>query len=80
MTRNIEVRDPISGNMVRLSVKGFLRGALVGDKPTVAIVLSSQQEELIGHFEVGPEDAHILSEYIRQEAELASIAQEETQA
>lgn len=80
MTRGIEVRDPISGNMVRLSVKGFLRGALVGDDPTVAIVLSSRQGELLGHFEADPENAQIFAEYTRQEAELASIAQEETQA
>lgn len=73
----IQVTDPISGNLIHLSVKGFLRGALVGDKPTVALVLSSQQGDLIGHFEANPQDAHAFSEYVRQEAELASVAIEE---
>lgn len=76
--KRIIVRDPLTGQKLYLRVKGFLRGALVGDNPTVALVLSSQQgENLIGHFEVDPTSAHALSEYIRQEAELASVAIEE---
>jgi hypothetical protein len=79
MSKSINVYDPVTGRFLTLSVKSFLRGALVGDDPTVAFVLSSEQGELLGHFEAEPTDAHILSEYLRQEAELASIVQEDNQ-
>lgn len=78
MNDSVIVRDPVSGNKLYLGVKGFPRGGLVGDSPVVALVLSSSQgENLIGHFEVDPTSAHVLSEYIRQQAELASVALEE---
>jgi len=77
MSKVIPIHDPLTGNLLRLSVKGFLRGALVGDKPIVALVVTSKQGELIGHFQIEPEDGLTFSEYIRQEAELASVAQED---
>jgi hypothetical protein len=74
----ISMADPASTNTVYLAVKGFPGGALWGDDPTVALVISSTAGEVLGHFQVRPEDAHILSEYVRKAAEAAN--KEENQA
>lgn len=79
MTKQVAVKDGMIGTPLTLEPKGFLRGSLRGDEPSVSIVVRSQGD-VVGHFELRPDDAQILSDYLRQEAEFAAAAQEETTA
>jgi hypothetical protein len=76
----IKIKDGNTGVQHNLGVKAFLSGSLAGDEPTVTIVVSSEQGQVLGHFDIDPEEAHILSEYVRTEAELAAKIKEELTA
>lgn len=78
--KNIGVSDSLTGRGVYIQPKAFLRGLLLEIDPTVALVVKSEDGEVLVSLEMTPEHAHTLSEYIRQEAELASVVQEEIQA
>jgi hypothetical protein len=73
----VPVRDSLKGESLYLEPKAFLRGALLNGNPAVVFVLRSEQGEVLASFETGAKNAHMLSEYTRQEAELASVAEEE---
>lgn len=74
---SIGVTDGFSGDPLYVEPKAFLRGAFLDKDPTVAVVVTSEDGRVGLVLELTPEKAHILSERIRQEAELASVAQEE---
>lgn len=69
--------DGHGGAPLHVEPKAFLRGLLRGADPTVALVVRSDQGEVAAVIELTATDAHVLSERIRQEAELASVATEE---
>jgi hypothetical protein len=76
-TKNIGVNDSLQGETLYLQIKAFLRGAFIENDPTVVLVVKSEQGKVLAAVDISPSKAHELSEIIRQEAELASIAQEE---
>jgi hypothetical protein len=70
--------DPMLGASVYLEPRANLRGGFVTGTPNVTFgVVDLERRVLLGTFEMSPENAHAFSEYIRQEAELASVAQED---
>lgn len=78
-SRSIEAFEPTLNRNVRIEPRANLRGGFANaGSPNVTFgVIDSNTGALLGTFEVSPGAAHTLSETIRQEAELASVAQEE---
>lgn len=66
-----------TGALLQVEPKAFLRGLLRASDPTVALVVRSSEGDVAAVVELTATDAHVLSERIRQEAELASVATEE---
>lgn len=74
---HVPATDGRTGASLQVDAKGFLRGALLGNDPTVALVVRSDDDEVLAVLELNSVNAHVISERIRQEAELVSVIEKE---
>lgn len=61
----------------RIVVQGFREGVLTGVGPVVAVAVADEHGKLLTTLELTPEDAQILGEYLREQAEFAVRNEEE---
>lgn len=72
MSAYVEFQDN-TGKFGELSAKGFPHGTVLGQQPTVILVVHSDNSyEYQGHLELSPEGANILGEELRKAAEVAT--------
>lgn len=72
-SKTVPVRSSLAGQEVvtEIRVQGFRRGAITGADPVVVVALTDERGTIYGTAELTLENANILGEYLRSEAEWA---------
>lgn len=72
--------DALSGTRLRVRAKAFIRGLVRDEDPAAALVVQSDEGDVLAIIGLNATDAHVLSEQLRQQAELVAVIEEENQA
>lgn len=69
--------DALTGTLLHIEPKAFPRGIVRDTTPQVGLVVKSSGGDIMAVVSLNGQDAHVLSERLRQEAELVSVIEEE---
>lgn len=72
-SKRVPIQANIAGqsNVNEMRVQGFRKGLLTGTEPVVVIALTDTSGTIYTTAELTVQDAHVLGEYLRSEAEFA---------